>query len=306
MKKSRIAVIGSLNMDIVVSMERMPVPGETVAGREIHTIPGGKGANQAVGCAKLGAEVTLIGAVGGDEFGAKILQQMQAYGVRTDSIVQLPEASTGMAMIYHTVKDNSIVVVPGANGLCRSDMIELHATKIRAAEVLLVQLEVPLDTVHHALCIARKAGVTTVLNPAPAQTLPSEILRLADFVTPNETEFALIGGASCIDEKHLVQAMDEWQREHSPRLLVTRGALGVSLLHDSGLLTISAPKVEVIDTTGAGDAFNAAFSCALAAGQTPEQAADFAVRAASLSVTKFGAQEGMPTLQEVLQIAVKN
>ncbi|MCU6707721.1 ribokinase [Paenibacillus sp. J5C_2022] len=299
-KKPKVTVVGSLNMDLVVSMPRMPKQGETLTGDAIHYIPGGKGANQAVGCARLGAEVTMIGAVGSDGFGERILQDMRRYGVSAEAIAVLANKPTGTASIFHTPEDNSIVIVPGANGAVTPEMIDAHASAITSADIVLLQLEIPLDAVVRALQIARAGGVRTVLNPAPAVPLPQELLTLCDFVTPNEHEFELLSSLALGESDELIeQGIRVWEERYGNKLLMTRGKHGVSYLDDSRLRTAPAPFVEAVDTTGAGDCFNAAVCYGLASGWEMGRAVPFAVKAASLSVTRFGAQAGMPTLQEV-------
>ncbi|MBP1153792.1 MULTISPECIES: ribokinase [unclassified Paenibacillus] len=300
MKQPKIAIVGSLNMDIIVSMERMPHAGETVTAQHVSYLPGGKGANQAVGCAKLGADVSMIGAVGQDVFGKQIVGKFQELGIATNRLEQLEDAPTGIASIYHTREDNCIAVVPGANALCTPDLVFAHAQAIREARLLLVQLEVPLPTVQHALELARETGITTVLNPAPARVLPSELLALADWITPNESEFALLSGGNPGSEAEWETALRDFQTAAGPAVIVTRGQAGCSYLDDSGRIrTVPAPTVQVVDTTGAGDAFNAALCCGLASGWAFDETVSFAIHAASLSVTRFGAQDGMPTMEEV-------
>ncbi|NEW08403.1 ribokinase [Paenibacillus sp. SYP-B3998] len=299
MKQPHIVVVGSLNMDLVVSMPRMPKLGETVSGTDIHTIPGGKGANQAIGCAKLGAKVTMIGAVGQDEFGDKILRQMKDHGIEPSCISRMDNVPTGTATIFHTSEDNCIVIVAGANGNCTPEFVSAYESLILTADVLLVQLEIPIESVAKALEIARKCSVRTVLNPAPAQKLSKGLLHLVDYLTPNETEFELLSGASYANDEDLRLGMRDWQDEFGPQLLITRGKHGGSFLYEGSLHTVPAPKVSVVDTTGAGDAFNAAFSVALASGKELNESVQFAVKSASLSVTRFGAQDGMPTLEEL-------
>ncbi|MFD0958683.1 ribokinase [Paenibacillus chungangensis] len=296
----KVTVIGSLNMDLVVSMPRMPKQGETLTGDAIHYIPGGKGANQAVGCARLGADVTMIGAVGSDRFGEHILQDMRRFGVSVEALAVLEDKPTGTASIFHTSEDNSIVIVPGANGAVTPEMIDAHASAIVSADIVLLQLEIPLDAVERALQIARSGGVRTVLNPAPAVHLPQEVLSLCDYVTPNEHEFELLSSLALGESEALIEeGIRSWEERYGNKLLMTRGKHGVSYLDDNRLQTASAPIVEAVDTTGAGDCFNAAFCYGLASGWELKQAVPFAVKAASLSVTRFGAQAGMPTLQEV-------
>jgi ribokinase len=300
MRKPKITVVGSLNMDLVVSMQRMPKQGETMAGESIHYIPGGKGANQAVGCARLGGDVVMIGAVGDDGFGRHILEDMRRYGVSDSAISVLTDAPTGIASIFHTPEDNCIVIVPGANGKVTPSLIEQFASEIQFADIMLVQLEIPLNAVERALQIANEAGVRTVLNPAPAVSLPAELIRLCDIITPNESEFDILCGAEIgKSEELLMEGIIDWQERYGNRLVITRGKHGVSYVEDGKLKTSAAPVVEVVDTTGAGDCFNAAICFGIASGWEWERAVAFAVRAASLSVTKFGAQAGMPTLDEV-------
>jgi ribokinase len=299
MKTPNLVVVGSLNMDLVVSSSRMPRVGETIEGEAIHYIPGGKGANQAVGCAKLGANATMIGAIGDDAFGAQLIDALALAGAKTERIARLPGVPTGTATILHTPEDNCIVIVPGANGQLTPESIEASRGAIETADALLVQLEVPLPTVERALRIAREAGVATILNPAPAKPLTEAILSLADWVTPNETEFAALSGETPEDDASLAAAIERWEARYGNRIVVTLGGRGAATVEDGRLRIAPAPKVKPVDTTGAGDCLNAAFAFALAAGRPIEDALAFAVRAASLSVTRFGAQAGMPTTAEV-------
>jgi ribokinase len=298
-EKPTIAVVGSFNMDLVVTLNRMPRMGETVAGEQIHYVPGGKGANQAVGCSRLGAYVNMIGALGDDMFGNEIARNMAVEGIdlRGVAIGKIP---TGTATILHTKDDNCIAVVPGANEQCTPEWVGAHEDLIREADALLVQLEVPLPSVYRAMEIARKASVPVVLNPAPARSLPEEMLRLSNYLTPNETEFEFLCGKDTGAEDILLKNMILWQTNYGHTLIVTRGKQGVAISNCSGIRTHEAPVMEVVDTTGAGDAFNAALCYGIACGWPIEQSAGFAVKAASLSVTKFGAQKGMPYMEEVI------
>jgi ribokinase len=300
-KKPTIAVVGSFNMDLVVTLNRMPRLGETVAGEQIHYVPGGKGANQAVGCSRLGAYVNMIGALGDDMFGGEIARNMAVEGIDLRGVAIGKTIPTGTATILHTKEDNCIVVVSGANDQCTPEWVGANENLIRDADALLVQLEVPLPSVYRAMEIARKAGVPVVLNPAPATSLPEEMLRLADYLTPNETEFEYLCGKDTGAEELLLKSMIHWQFKYGHTLIVTRGKQGVAISDSSGIRTCEAPTVEVVDTTGAGDAFNAALCFGIASGWPIEQSAGFAVKAASLSVTKFGAQKGMPYKEEVIK-----
>jgi ribokinase len=297
--KPIIAIVGSFNMDLVVTLSRLPIVGETVVGEQIHFVPGGKGANQAVGCSRLGAQVYMIGAVGDDAFGAEIVRSMADEGIDMSGVKTTDEVPTGTATILHTKEDNCIVVVPGANERCTPDWVENRAELIRNADVLLVQLEIPLPTVYRAMEIAHEAGVPVVLNPAPASSLSEKILQLADYITPNETEFECLSGMDTQTEEKLIQSMIYWQTRYGHTLIVTRGKQGIAISDENGLQTIEAPVVQVVDTTGAGDAFNAALCYSIACGWSIMESARFAVKAASLSVTRFGAQNGMPYKEEV-------
>ncbi|NOU98176.1 ribokinase [Paenibacillus sp. LMG 31456] len=299
MKHPHIVIVGSLNMDLVVTTERMPRIGETIEGQHIRYLPGGKGANQAVGCAKLEAVATMIGSVGDDVFGSQIIQQLTQYGVMTERISVIDQVPTGTATILHTAEDNCIVVVPGANAHTNEQLVAENESLIREADIVLLQLEIPTPAVKLALEIAHSNGVRTVLNPAPAKILPDEIHELIDILTPNETEFELLSQRTYANEEELTEGMRKWESLHRQTLIVTRGEHGVSYLENDQLMTIPAIRVQVADTTGAGDAFNAALCCGLASGQSLESSIRSAVKAASLSVTKFGAQDGMPTLHEV-------
>lgn len=299
MTRHKIAVVGSLNMDLVVTADRMPRTGETITGRQISYIPGGKGANQAVGCARLGADVRMVGSVGNDGFGRGIVEELSKDGIRTEHIRIAGEATTGTATILQTNEDNCIVVVPGANGSCSIEQVEKAADDIRSADLLIVQLEIPLETVRHALRIASEAGVATVLNPAPAHPLGPDILQYVDYLTPNETEFELLCGRALRTDADLEAAMREWEKRYRLKVVLTRGEKGSCYLEDGKLMTVPAVKVEVVDTTGAGDAFNAGLSAGICESWPLEQAVRFAARTASLSVTRFGAQSGMPTRPEV-------
>lgn len=298
----KIVVIGSLNMDVVISSKKMPKLGETILGENIFYLPGGKGANQAVGIAKLGGTVKMIGAVGEDSFGKTILEQLDQYKVDIQNIETISNAATGVAAIFHTENDNCITVIPGANYGFTPEHITKEVEQIIAeAKVVVVQLEIPLETVQHVLTIAKKHGVKTVLNPAPAQALSTELLALVDFLTPNETELETLLGHSIASPQELEKAMNDWQEKFGNTLIVTLGEQGCGYLQN-GKLTIAPPeKVEVVDTTGAGDSFNAALAFGIASDWQLDQSVAFAVKASAKSVTKFGAQDGMPYLDEIVQ-----
>lgn len=297
-KQPHIVVVGSLNMDLVVNVNDFPQVGETKLGESISYLSGGKGANQAVGCARLGARVSMVGAVGSDAFGRQIISQLEQEGIDVSGVKQIDDVATGVASIIHTPVDNSIIIVAGANGRVTPHDVYEQRQKIAAADVLLVQLEIPVDAVQEALRIAKEAGVLTILNPAPAQKLPIELLQLADYMTPNEIEFQQLSGKSLDTPQYREVAADYCDKLGSS-LLITRGPEGAILYDQGAWAEAAAPKVEVKDTTGAGDCLNAAFATMLAYGKHSDEALRLAVHAASISVTRYGAQDGMPTLKEL-------
>lgn len=297
----KIVVIGSLNMDLVVKAVRAPKRGETVLGEEIHFIPGGKGANQAVGLARLGAEVMMIGAVGSDAFGVELLKALQKEGVNTSNVKVLDSEATGVASILLADGDNSIVVVAGANAQCLPEDLDQHEGNIAKADLVLLQLEIPLVTVEHAIKLARKHGKTVMLNPAPAQSLSPGLLSKVDYLTPNRSELALLSGLS--EEAPIAQGIEQLMEAGVSCCVTTLGAEGVAFVEkgSNNLVMVSGHKVPVVDTTGAGDAFNAGLAYALAQKKSIGEAVKFAVQVSALAVTKFGAQGGMPTLAEVIE-----
>ena len=296
--RPKIVVIGSLNMDLVVKAARAPKRGETVMGEEIHFIPGGKGANQAVGLARLGAETTMIGAVGSDAFGEELKRALQKDGVNISNVKVLTSEATGVASILLAEGDNSIVVVPGANAQCLPEDLDRCEEKLAEADLVLLQLEIPLMTVEYAVKLARKHGKTVMLNPAPAQSLSQELLSKVDYLTPNRSELALLTGMS--EESTIAKGIERLLEVGVSCCVTTLGAEGVAFREKGGsLVKVLGHKVPVVDTTGAGDAFNAGLAFALAQKKSILEATEFAVQVSALAVTKFGAQGGMPTLAEV-------
>lgn len=283
--------------------ERLPVPGETIIGRQFLMASGGKGANQAVAAARLGADVTLIARVGNDVFGQNALTGFRTEGISTEWITQDASTPSGVALILvDSTGENVIVVAPGANAQLRPEHVRQAQAAIQTASVLLLQLEVPVDTMLEAARTAHASGVRVILNPAPAQALPEELVRLADVITPNQTEAAILAGA---------QGEDKPPEALAQRLLamgagavaMTLGAEGALLVTKEGAERVASPKVKAVDATAAGDAFNGALAVGLAEGLTLKEAAAFAVKAAAISVTRAGAQPSLPTRTEVLAFA---
>jgi ribokinase len=283
----KITVIGSINMDLVTQTNSVPKMGETVMGQSFFTIPGGKGANQAVAAAKLGADVTMIGLVGDDAFGREYIDYLKTQKVDVNHVQPVADEKTGIASILLSGGDNSIIVVPGANHRMTPELVERHEDVIANSDLLLLQLEIPMESVEKAAELAKKHGVKVVLNPAPFQRMSKSLLENVDYITPNEHEAELLMKAA--EEPNLFLN----------KLVVTRGSEGVSYIENNQGFYVGSYQVDVIDTTGAGDTFNGAFSVALLEGKKMSDSCKFACAAAALSVTKLGAQVGMPDREEV-------
>jgi len=291
-----IVVVGSINMDLVVRAPRLPQLGETLLGGDFQTFPGGKGANQAVACARLGANVRMIGRVGNDAFGEELLADIAKNGVDVSAIQRDKQAATGVALITVTESgDNAIVVAGGANGKVTAQDIEKNESLFRQAALLVVQLECPLPAVERAINLARNFGVRIVLNPAPAQKLPDELLSKVDFLIPNQTELNLLTG-----EREMDRAIAHLQKVGVQNLVVTLGGQGALIVAGETRTRIAAYQVEVVDTTAAGDAFVGAFAVALGEGKSTLEAAQMGVAAGALAVTKAGAQPSLPNHQELI------
>lgn len=286
-----IIVVGSINMDLVVQSPRHPLPGETILGTAFHTFPGGKGANQAVAAARLGGHVKMIGRVGSDSFGDTLLTTLENDGVDTRYMARTENLASGVALI--TVSDsgqNNIVVVPGANGRLSPADIQASEDAFEGASVVLLQLEIPLETVLEAVRIARRHGAKVVLNPAPARQLPEELLSQVDILVPNESELMLLSGT-----KDINTAVAHLKALGTGNLIVTLGSEGVLVLEDATSNHILPHQVSVVDTTAAGDGFVGAFAVALTEGKGILDAASWGNAAGALAVTKAGAQPSLPT-----------
>lgn len=294
----RILVLGSLNADLVVAAERLPLPGETLAGGDLEIYPGGKGANQALAAARLGAPVALAGAVGRDPFAELLLGSQREAGVDCSAVVRV-DRPTGVALITLLPGgQNSILISAGANAAVTPAMAEDACSGLAPGDLLLCQLETPLAAVAQALATARACGATTILDPAPAQPLSDELLALADILTPNETEAAALSGlASDADPAAVAAALLE---RGARRVILKRGERG-SYTASKQADSFAAPAlpVKAIDTTAAGDVFNAALACALAEQASLLQAVRFATAAAAIAVTRKGAQPSAPRRGEV-------
>lgn len=304
MEIDTVLVVGSANMDMVVSCERFPRPGETLLARDFGMYPGGKGANQAVACAKLGGHVEFLGKMGLDGFRERLVDRLERDGVGLRHLLQDPDAPTGIALI--TVDgdgQNEILVVPGSNMRLTPADLEARRDLFAAASVVLLQLEIPLETVQTAVELAGAAGATVILNPAPAQSLPPSLLAGVDLLTPNETEAAVLTGISVTDAASAKAAARRLLEVGVGAVIITRGAEGALLVTGDVVHSFPARQVQAVDTTAAGDAFNGALAFALAQGQPLADAVPFANTVAAYSVTRNGAQTSMPTREEMASFA---
>ncbi len=302
--KPAIVVVGSLNMDFVVRVRELPSPGETVLGRDFQMFPGGKGANQAVAAAKLGGQsvaVRMVGRVGYDIFADHLKASLGAAGVDVTAVHATKSQATGVALIsVDRAGQNSIVVASGANGELAAADVEAMRPVFRGARLALFQLETPLDTVAGALALARQEGLTTILDPAPAQALPGELLAQVDILTPNEGEaLGLLGRPPARVSPVEAIEMAEALRRMGPKTVIVKLGDQGCLAHDGAAAHVAGFQVEVKDTTAAGDTFNAALAVALAEGASMAHALRFANAAAAISVMRAGAQASAPMRREV-------
>jgi ribokinase len=299
-KKSRILVVGSSNTDMIVRLNRLPGPGETVIGGKFSTAPGGKGANQAVGAARAGAEVTFIGRVGRDAFGASALENLKGDGINVSHVARDRAAPSGVAFIcVADGGENSIAVASGSNDCLSVADVRRASAAFRGADIVLVQLETPLATVAAAIDLAAKAGATVILNPAPARPLPDRLLRKVSILTPNEHEAELLTGVKVVGRPSAARAADILLRRGVGTVIVTLGRRGAFVARGSIREWMAAFKVQAVDTTAAGDIFNGALAVGLGEGLELSDAVRFAQAAAAISVTRAGAQPSAPRRSEI-------
>jgi ribokinase len=297
-----IVVFGSINIDLVVRTPRLPAPGETLTGHTFFTAPGGKGANQAVACARLGAPTRMVGRVGDDLFGEQLRASLRSFGVQDDGVLTTPGPS-GVALIaVDDLAENTIVIVPGANGsVSIADIPRLEAV-LDGARILLVQLEVPIETVVAAARAAHTRGVTVILDPAPALPLPDELYALADIITPNEHEATTLTGIAVHDDQGAIAAARALIARGARRVAIKLGARGALTADTEGEQFWSSFTVTPVDTVAAGDAFNGGLAVALSEGRSFDEAIRWGLAAGALSVTRHGAQPSMPERNEVLTL----
>ena len=300
--RGRVAVVGSLNMDLVARAPRLPNPGETLAGSAFTQVAGGKGGNQAVAAARLGAQVAMVGRVGADSNGEVLRTGLVAEGIDCGALETSASAPTGVALIIvDDASQNAIVIVAGSNGELTPETIARHEAVLAQADVVVCQLETPTDAVAAALAAARRLGKITILNPAPATgPLPAQWLALVDYLVPNELEAAMLTGLPASTPDEAARAALALHEAGARNVLVTLGAQGVcALLDGAAPAHLSAPRVSAVDTTAAGDTFIGALAARLATGAPALEAIAFALRAASISVTRAGAQPSIPTFAEL-------
>jgi ribokinase len=300
-KRPRIGVIGSTNMDLTTTVERMPVWGETVLARHFETSFGGKGANQAVAAAKLGAEVVMVTNLGDDALGESALNNFKSHGIDTAHVRRIPNQSTGTATILVDEKsgDNSILIVAGANGDLSAADVDAASDALKQCDLILLQLEIQLETAYAAIRFGRKNGLKTVLNPAPARrNLDMGVVTQASFLIPNETELAILTDMPVEQDTEVSAAAQSLVRQGVETVIVTLGARGSLMATRAGARAIAPVRVRAVDTTGAGDAFIGSFAHYLAGGLSLDEALAEATRYSALSVTRHGAQKSFATEAE--------
>lgn len=299
--KKNLTVLGSINVDHVISVPYFAKPGETLSGENYHIAYGGKGANQAVAAVRLGANVAFIGCIGSDDIGNTMKNAFSQDGIDTTHIATIEQEMTGMAFIQVAQSgENSIVIARGANAYLNEQIVQQNEVQIAQSDYLLMQLETPVTAVELATNIAKKNGVKVILNPAPAQPLSNNLLSKIDIITPNETEAEILTGVQVTNEQSAVKAAQVFHQKGIESVIITLGAKGVFFSRKGESKMIRGFQVQAVDTTAAGDTFNGGFVTALLEGQSFEEAIRFGQAAAAISVTRQGAQSSIPTKQETL------
>lgn len=297
-----ILVIGSSNTDMVIQTKEFPAPGETILGGHFFMNPGGKGANQAVAAQRLGGKVSFLGKIGNDVFGNQAKQLLKDEGIDVSHVCVDMERPSGVALItVNSLGENSIVVASGSNGSLSRKNIEQAISEIERSEIILIQLEIPLETVEYVVEIASKISKKVILNPAPANKLADSLLRKLYMITPNETEAEILTGIRVTNEESALQAAQNLRDRGVEIAIITMGAAGAFVLSNEYKGMISSPKVKAIDTTAAGDTFNGALVVAISEKKQLRQAIEFACKAASISVTKLGAQSSIPYRKDIIE-----
>lgn len=300
MSVKKILVAGSSNTDMVIQTRKFPGPGETLLGGRFFMNPGGKGANQAVAARRLGGTVSFVGKIGNDIFGKQAIQLLEDEGIAVDFVATDPDLPSGVAMITVDAHgENSIVVAPGSNGSFSPSDFDLALSELETCHMVLLQLEIPIATVAYIAESAFRSGKKVILNPAPADQLPENLFQHIHLITPNESEAEMLTSIRISDEESARLAATALRDKGVEIVIITMGAAGAYVLSDDFAGVVSAPKVNAIDTTAAGDTFNGALVVALSEGKILRQAVDFACKAASVSVTRIGAQSSIPFRNEI-------
>ena len=305
--RPRVAVVGSFMMDLVVQCNHLPLGGQTVVGQDFVTFVGGKGSNQAIAAARLGADVSMIGRLGADGFGDELLKNLSAEGINSQFVVRDTDMGTGVAMITVDKNgNNTIVAVPKANMSLNPDNIDQAESAIAVADILLLQLEVSLLAVQRAAEIAKANGVPVLLNPAPAHQIPVELMNLVDIIVPNETETEFLTGCRLTDMETIKSAARHLQAESAPTVILTLGDQGALLATAEDIQLVPSYSVKAVDATAAGDAFCGTLAVSVARGDSWESAVNFANAAGALTVTKLGAAPSIPTREQVIELIERN
>lgn len=301
--KPKITVVGSSNTDLVVKAPKLPAPGETVLGSEFIIAPGGKGANQAVAITRLGGNVTFVAKLGMDDFGRQSLENFKKDGINTDFVFLDRESPSGVALIFVDDRgENMIVASPGANAKLSPEDIDKARASIEGSDILVLQLESPLETVEYAVKIAKSRDIPVILNPAPGRPLEPSFIWLIDYLTPNETEAEILTGIKVNDDETAKKAAHKLLNYGAKNVIITMGKRGAMLVTKEESLLMPAFEVNAIDATAAGDAFTGGLAFALATGKELKEAVRFANGVAALAVTKMGAQPSMPTKNELCKL----
>lgn len=297
----KIVVVGSLNMDCVVETPSMPKPGETITGKSVSQVPGGKGANQAYAIGKLGGDVQMIGAVGNDSCGMALKKSLESVGVKTDGLAILDGETTGQAFItVDSQGENSIIIIAGTNGLVTRELIDQNRRLIEESDIVIMQLEIPLEVVEYVKELAVSLGKLVIVDPAPAvEGIPDHFWKGIDFIKPNETELAILTGQERKNREELEEGARQMLAKGVKGVLVSLGGDGCLLVQEEESRFFPANKVKAVDTTAAGDCFTAGFALALSQGKSCEEAIVFGQKASAIAVTRKGAQTSIPTREEV-------
>jgi ribokinase len=306
MQSKRIVVVGSCNTDMVIKSDRLPVPGETILGGTFFMNPGGKGANQAVAASRMGGNVTLISKTGNDVFGKQSVMLYTAENIKTDYIYSDPKHPSGVALItVDSQGENCIVVASGANAYLTPSDIDKASAEIESSDLVLMQLEIPIETVEYVAEMASKKGIKVILNPAPARALSDNLLKNLYIIIPNKSEAEILSGIKVSDIESAKQAADIISAKGVEIVVITLGAQGALIKEYGEYLFVEAFKVDALDTTAAGDTFCGAFCVGLSEGRSIPDAVKFAARAAALTVTRMGAQASIPYRSELSSLDVE-